>query len=201
MGATATFTAALAGADLVNAPGTAGAAVNVVEPLTGDYRESTVVDLYDCSRIVDHCDNIHFFQRTNVCREIPNPRELDINTAYASVVGTTKHVGTGMTHPDHVTEVLEMLHMIAGGEDTPLAALKAVRKHSTAIIVATQLWYPQQGGAYVLWYLPLLLAVMFRPKLTSQTPPIIVPAPSEELQLTGPGRKSIGLSWFGRRGS
>ncbi|MFM8607574.1 MAG: trimethylamine methyltransferase family protein, partial [Hyphomicrobiales bacterium] len=97
--------------------GTAGAAVNVVEPLTGDYRESTVVDLYDCARIVDHCDNIHFFQRTNVCRELPSPRELDINTAYASVVGTTKHVGTGMTHPDHVTEVLEMLHMIAGGED------------------------------------------------------------------------------------
>ena len=82
--------------------GTAGAAVNVVEPLTGDYRESTVVDLYDCSRIVDHCDNIHFFQRTNVCREIPNPRELDINTAYASVAGTTKHVGTSMVHPDHV---------------------------------------------------------------------------------------------------
>jgi len=97
--------------------GTAGAAVNVVEPLTGDYRESTVVDLYDCSRIVDHCDNIHFFQRTNVCREIPNPRELDINTAYASVAGTTKHVGTSMVHPDHVTEVLKMLHMIAGGED------------------------------------------------------------------------------------
>lgn len=73
--------------------------------------------------------------------------------------------------------------------------------HSTAIIVATQLWYPQQGGAYVLWYLPLLLAVMFRPKLTSQTPPVIVPAPSEEQQLTGPARQAVGISWFGRRGS
>lgn len=73
--------------------------------------------------------------------------------------------------------------------------------HSTAIIVATQLWYPQQGGAYVLWYLPLLLAVMFRPKLTSQTPPVIVPAPSEEQQLTGPARQGVGISWFGRRGS
>jgi hypothetical protein len=73
--------------------------------------------------------------------------------------------------------------------------------HSTAIIVATQLWYPQQGGAYVLWYLPLLLAVMFRPKLTSQTPPIIVPAPSEEQQLSGPSRLLSGTSWFRRRGS
>lgn len=73
--------------------------------------------------------------------------------------------------------------------------------HSTAIVVATQLWYPQQGGAYVLWYLPLLLAVVFRPKLTSQTPPVIVPAPSEEQQLAMPGRMRSGVSWFRRRGS
>ena len=73
--------------------------------------------------------------------------------------------------------------------------------HSTAIVVGTQLWYPQQGGAYVLWYLPLLLAVVFRPKLTSQTPPVIVPAPSEEKQLTMPVRVLTGMLWFRRRGS
>ena len=37
--------------------------------------------------------------------------------------------------------------------------------HSTAIVVATQLWYPHQGGVYLLWYLPLLLMVVFRPRL------------------------------------
>lgn len=73
--------------------------------------------------------------------------------------------------------------------------------HSTAIVVGTQLWYPQQGGAYVLWYLPLLLAVVFRPKLTSQTPPVIVPAPPEEQQLTMPVRMLTGMLWFRRRGS
>ncbi len=73
--------------------------------------------------------------------------------------------------------------------------------HSTAIVVGTQLWYPQQGGAYVLWYLPLLMAVVFRPKLTSQTPPVIVPAPSEEKQLAMPVRVLTGMLWFRRRGS
>lgn len=73
--------------------------------------------------------------------------------------------------------------------------------HSTAIVVATQLWYPQQGGAYVLWYLPLLLAVVFRPKLTSQTPPVIMPAPSEEQQLAVPARMLVNISWFRGRGS
>lgn len=71
--------------------------------------------------------------------------------------------------------------------------------HSTAIIVGTQLWYPQQGGAYVLWYLPLLLAVVFRPKLTNQTPPVIVPAPSEDRQLADPSRRLAGTTWFRRR--
>lgn len=37
--------------------------------------------------------------------------------------------------------------------------------HSAAVVVATQFWYPHQGGAYVLWYLPLMLIVAFRPKL------------------------------------
>ena len=37
--------------------------------------------------------------------------------------------------------------------------------HSAAIVVATQFWYPHQGGVYVLWYLPLMLIVTFRPRL------------------------------------
>ncbi len=37
--------------------------------------------------------------------------------------------------------------------------------HSAALIVGTQFWYPQQGGVYLLWYLPLLLMVVFRPRL------------------------------------
>ncbi len=39
--------------------------------------------------------------------------------------------------------------------------------NSAAIIVATQFWYPDQGGIYVLWYLPLMLIVTFRPRLAN----------------------------------
>ncbi|QDT65284.1 hypothetical protein [Calycomorphotria hydatis] len=34
---------------------------------------------------------------------------------------------------------------------------------TTAVIVATQFWYPREGGQYVLWYLPLLILVVYRP--------------------------------------
>ncbi len=47
--------------------------------------------------------------------------------------------------------------------------------HSAAIVVATQLWYPQSGSNYVLWYLPLMLAVTFRPRLTHLVPPEAAP--------------------------
>jgi hypothetical protein len=39
--------------------------------------------------------------------------------------------------------------------------------NSAAIIVATQFWYPDQGGIYALWYLPLMLIVTFRPRLAN----------------------------------
>jgi trimethylamine--corrinoid protein Co-methyltransferase len=96
--------------------GTAGAAVNIVDPEVG-YRESLIKDLYDIGRIVDVMDNIHFFQRAVVPRDIPDPVEMDFNTCYASVMSTTKHVGSSWVQPHHVEASLQMLHVIAGGED------------------------------------------------------------------------------------
>jgi len=97
--------------------GTAGAAVHVVDVEKREYRESTLADLYNAARIVDVMDNIHFFQRTVVPRDLPDPFEMDLNTLYAAVAGTTKHVGTSFTHRDHVGPALEMLYAIAGGEE------------------------------------------------------------------------------------
>jgi trimethylamine--corrinoid protein Co-methyltransferase len=97
--------------------GTAGAAVCMVDPVTGDYRDTTARDLYDSARVVDALEHVHFFQRTMVCRDILLPFEMDFNTCYASVLGTSKHVGTSWGEPIQMKASLEMLHMIAGGED------------------------------------------------------------------------------------
>ena len=97
--------------------GTAGAAVHIVDAKTGLYRDSTTKDLYDIARVVDTLEHLHFYQRSVVCREVSTPMEMDTNTAYASVSGTTKHVGTSWVQPQHVEASLEMFHLIAGGED------------------------------------------------------------------------------------
>ena len=96
--------------------GTAGAAVHVVDAFTGDYRESTTADLHEAARLTQHLDNVHFFQRPMVCRDIEDACEMDVNTIYASCAGTTKHVGTSIFDPAHVGPCMEMLHEIAGGE-------------------------------------------------------------------------------------
>ncbi len=97
--------------------GTAGAAVQIIDPVTGAYRESNAQDCFDIARLVDTMEHIHFYQRTVVPRDLPDPAEMDINTCYLSVSGTTKHVGTSWVHPDHLEASLQMLHHIAGGED------------------------------------------------------------------------------------
>ena len=97
--------------------GTAGAAVHVVDVEKNEYRESYLQDIYDAARIVDTLDNIHFFQRPMVARDIVDPFEMDINTLFACLAGTQKHIGTSFTLAEYVPEALEMLYHIAGGED------------------------------------------------------------------------------------
>ena len=97
--------------------GTAGAAVHMVDVLGRDYRESTVQDLFDAAKIVNVLDNLHFLQRPMVCRDIVDNAEMDLNTVYATTRGTTKHIGVSFTEAGFVADCVELLHMIAGGED------------------------------------------------------------------------------------
>jgi trimethylamine---corrinoid protein Co-methyltransferase len=96
--------------------GTAGAAVHMVDVNGRIYRDSTLQDLHDAARIADTLDNIHFFQRPMVARDIADNFEMDLNTIYASCTGTTKHVGTSISAPDFAPRIFEFLHAVAGSE-------------------------------------------------------------------------------------
>lgn len=98
--------------------GTGGAAVHVVDLVERRYRESTLRDLYEAARIADACDNVHFFQRTVIARDMPTPLELDVNTAYACLAGTGKHFGMAFNDGATYARTLSLLHAAAGGEDS-----------------------------------------------------------------------------------
>lgn len=97
--------------------GTAGAAVHLVDLENNEYRDSTAQDLYNAARLVQNLDNIHFFQRAMVCRDVVDNFDMDVNTLYASCSGTRKHVGTSFSEPSHIPGCMELIHMIAGGEE------------------------------------------------------------------------------------
>ncbi len=96
--------------------GTAGAAVFMVDADGRNYRETTLQDLHDAAKIAQRLDNIHFFQRPMVARDITNNFEMDLNTIYAAVTGTTKHIGTSFSEPDFVPGMFDLLHELAGDE-------------------------------------------------------------------------------------
>ncbi len=97
--------------------GTGGAAPQIIDLDTGRYRDSNLLDLYNAARLTDALEHIHFFSRSLVARDMPNEFLLDINTAYASLIGTQKHVCTSITQPEHVARLAELLFLIAGSHE------------------------------------------------------------------------------------
>ncbi len=97
-------------------PGTGGAAPLVLDLETGRYRRSTLADLYGAARLADALPHIRFFSRSLVAGDIEDPRELDLNTAFASLAGTAKHVMVQATRPEHVAPIAHMCHRVAGSE-------------------------------------------------------------------------------------
>lgn len=100
--------------------GTGGAAVLVLDLETGHTRHSQLRDIYDIGRLVETLDNIHFYIRPVVARDVSND-EIDINTFYAALTATNKHVMGGCYFASKVAELKELGVMMAGSEEAFLA--------------------------------------------------------------------------------
>jgi trimethylamine---corrinoid protein Co-methyltransferase len=94
--------------------GTGGAAVKVLD-LDGRVRESRLRDLYDIGRLVGALDHIHFYLRPVVARDIP-VAALDVNTIYASLAATRKHVMGNSFTVESVRETVRLAALVAGSE-------------------------------------------------------------------------------------
>lgn len=95
---------------------TAGAAVLMLEHDTQRFRHSALTDCYDTARLADTLDHIHLFVRTVVARDMETSRLVDVNTAFATMAGTSKPQGTSFFEPEHVHEVAAMYDIALGGE-------------------------------------------------------------------------------------
>jgi len=96
--------------------GTGGAAIKVLDLETEDPRPSTLNDLYQLGRLVGRLENIHFFLRPCIPTDIPES-EYDVNTYYACLKSTAKHVMSGVNDVSGLHRVIDLATIIAGGKD------------------------------------------------------------------------------------
>ncbi|MEM7224292.1 MAG: trimethylamine methyltransferase family protein [Pseudomonadota bacterium] len=96
--------------------GTGGAAVQTLDLESGLYRPATLADLYDFTRLIDSLTNVSWFTRCCVATDVEDTFDLDVNTAYALVAGTTKPVGTSFTLASSVDPIIDLFDMVLGGE-------------------------------------------------------------------------------------
>jgi trimethylamine--corrinoid protein Co-methyltransferase len=93
--------------------GTGGAAVRILDLEDGQARATTLSDLYQLGRLVDALDNIHFFLRPCIPTDIPVDA-YDVNTFFACLKATSKHVMAGVGNEEGFNKVLELASMNAG---------------------------------------------------------------------------------------
>ena len=94
--------------------GTGGAAVQVLEAATGTYRESQLGDLYDLMRVLEASPNIHYGLRPVIARDLSDPFELDVNSAFACMKATSKPIGISFCEADHIDPIVEMFDTALG---------------------------------------------------------------------------------------
>lgn len=99
--------------------GTGGAAVQMLDLDSGLYRPATLNDLYDVTRLIDGLDNISWITRPTVATDIPDNFDLDLNTAYALLRGTSKPTAMSFFIGDHVAPICEMLDIASGFSADP----------------------------------------------------------------------------------
>lgn len=96
--------------------GSGGAAPFVIDPGAARYRPATLADLHDAARLVDALENIQFFSRSLVARDLEDPRTLDVNTAFAALAGTSKHVMVSASDAGSVDAIADLCAVVAGSE-------------------------------------------------------------------------------------
>jgi trimethylamine--corrinoid protein Co-methyltransferase len=94
--------------------GTGGAAVKILDLENGQARSTTLNDLYQLGRLVDALDNIHFFLRPCIPTDIP-VEAYDVNSFFACLKATSKHVMAGVSNEAGFNKVLELASMLAEG--------------------------------------------------------------------------------------
>lgn len=97
--------------------GTGGAAIRILDLKDGRARDPRLADLADIAWLVENLDNIHFFLRPVVARDV-SPNSLDVCTFHTCLANTSKHVMGSAASPETAKDVIDLATLVAGGSES-----------------------------------------------------------------------------------
>lgn len=97
--------------------GTGGTAIYVLDPETGQHRQSTLQDVILNARMVDQLDNVHLFTINVFPNDIKEHDDIDVNRFFHALDNTSKHVMGGIYSMAGCQQVVKMAEVLAGGEE------------------------------------------------------------------------------------
>jgi len=96
--------------------GTGGAALSVLDMETGQPRPAVLRDVAELARLVDRLGSVHFYL-VPVYPTDMGKDEVDVNTYYAGLANTTKHIQAGVYSIQGIRDTVEMCERVAGGPE------------------------------------------------------------------------------------
>ena len=96
--------------------GTGGAATEILDSTTGNFRGARLADLYDLMRLVGQLPNIHYGLRPAIARDMDQPFALDLNTGFACLKACAKPIGISFDSAAHLDPIVSMFDMALGRE-------------------------------------------------------------------------------------
>ena len=93
-----------------------GEGVFIIDPYTGEYRETTKADVAASARLADYLSEIDVYERAVSASDVPHA-SLQLHNAEAWMTNTTKHGFIGPHDGYTARKIIEMAAAIVGGKD------------------------------------------------------------------------------------
>ncbi len=96
---------------------TAGEAVTILDFETQRFRPTTLIDLYDATRLADQLEHIHSFGQPFIAADYSGDTFVhDVNIAYTQLAGTKKPFSLGVANVDHIEPLIALFDGYLGEE-------------------------------------------------------------------------------------
>jgi trimethylamine--corrinoid protein Co-methyltransferase len=127
--------------------------IRVVDPQTGELRDSTKSDIADIARLNDYLSDIETFEIAVGAKDVP-PETCAVHNAEAQYLNTTKPIGIGPLSRTETIAIFQMAAEIVGGADElrrrpivyngvcPVSPLKLPHEATEVIIESARWWIP-----------------------------------------------------------